>query len=71
MIADNKGRRIAWQLAWATATVGCILMAVSFNFWIIFIGYFLAGFGANPGITLHYSFINEHSGNLYFFKYFY
>jgi hypothetical protein len=29
----------------------------------MFIGYFLAGFGVNPAITLHYSFLNEHSGN--------
>jgi len=26
-------------------------------------GFFLAGFGANPAITLHYSFINEFSCN--------
>jgi OCT family organic cation transporter-like MFS transporter 4/5 len=28
---------------------------------MIAIGIFLLGFGANPSITVHYSFINEHS----------
>lgn len=68
MIADNKGRKIGWVLSWGCATLGCVMMAVSFNFWIIFIGYFLAGFGANPAITLHYSFINEHSSNLFIYS---
>lgn len=31
------------------------------NFSMIAIGIFLLGFGGNPAITVHYSFINEHS----------
>jgi MFS family permease len=57
--ADNWGRRIAIRVSWAICTVGvaCITFAVSPS--MIGIGYFLAGFGANPAITLCYSFINE------------
>jgi OCT family organic cation transporter-like MFS transporter 4/5 len=61
MIADNVGRRIGLILAWGTCTIGCILMASSVNYPMMIIGYFLAGFGVNPAVTLHYSFINEHS----------
>lgn len=61
MIADNKGRTLAWALSWGICTVGCIIMSCSFDYYSMLIGYFLAGFGANPAITLHYSFLNEHS----------
>lgn len=64
MIADNYGRIAGWGSAWLCGTLGCILMASSFNYTMMLIGYFLSGFGTNPAITLHYSFINEHSSTI-------
>lgn len=61
MIADNKGRLWGWGLSWASAALGAVLMATSWNYPQVLIGYFLSGFGCNPAITLHYSFLNEHS----------
>jgi len=34
------------------------------------VGIFFTGFGINPAITLHYSFINEHTCKLFFFYHF-
>jgi MFS family permease len=56
-ISDNKGRMFSHNIAWFIATLGTILMALSLGSnseIIMLIGYFLAGFGANPAITLHY-----------------
>lgn len=64
MIADNFGRLYALISAWICATVGCLLMSASVNYPMMLIGYFLSGFGVNPAITLHYSFINEHSSKI-------
>ena len=61
MIADNYGRRPALGLSWGLCTLGTILMAVSVNYYMVFFGYFFAGMGVNPAITLHYSFLNEHT----------
>jgi MFS family permease len=61
MISDNKGPRLALIGSWATCVVGCLLMGVANNYYLITIGYLLAGIGVNPAITLHYTFINDHS----------
>ena len=66
MIADNIGRRPALIASWGSCTVGCLMMAAAWfkdGFWLMFFGYLIAGFGVNPAITLHYSFLNEHSRN--------
>ena len=61
MISDNKGPRLALIGSWFTCILGCILMAIANNYYFILIGYFLAGFGVNPAITLHFTFMNDHS----------
>eukprot|EP00825_Cyclidium_porcatum_P047608 TRINITY_DN7776_c0_g1_i2.p1 TRINITY_DN7776_c0_g1~~TRINITY_DN7776_c0_g1_i2.p1 ORF type:complete len:401 (-),score=41.66 TRINITY_DN7776_c0_g1_i2:316-1518(-) len=58
-IADNFGRKFGLVSSWISATVGVILMATSADYWMFAIGNGLAGFGLNPAITLHYSFITE------------
>ena len=60
-IADNNGRKLAINASWAVATSGVVIAAASQNIYMIGIGWFLAGFGGNPAITLSYSFINEQS----------
>ncbi len=57
--ADNWGRRIAIRFSWGICTVGCVFIAFAGSPSMVGIGYFMAGFGANPAITLCYSFINE------------
>lgn len=57
-IADNKGRIPCLRYSWLVASIGALIMGVSNNPGLIFIGYFLAGFGANPAITVQYSFMN-------------
>ncbi|CAD8090428.1 unnamed protein product [Paramecium primaurelia] len=60
-IADNYGRKLALTLSWTITTIGSITLASSQNFQMITSAMFLLGFGGNPAITIHYSFINEHS----------
>jgi OCT family organic cation transporter-like MFS transporter 4/5 len=60
-IADNYGRKIAIFGAWISATIGVLLAAISFDVIMTGFGWFFIGFGANPAITLSYSFINEQS----------
>lgn len=38
---------------------GQVIMVLSVNLWMVGIGSFLLGFGANAAITLHYSFFKE------------
>ncbi|CAD8213754.1 unnamed protein product [Paramecium pentaurelia] len=47
---------------------GALLVTFAMNYQMIAIGLFFLGFGGNPTITVHYSFINEHSCNLYISK---
>jgi MFS family permease len=58
-VADNLGRKIAMQVSWAICTLGVFLLVIANSEIMIGIGYFLAGFGSNPAITLCFSFINE------------
>ena len=58
-IADNLGRRIAMIISWITCTLGVFLLTIANSVVMIAIGYFLAGLGSNPAITLCFSFINE------------
>ncbi|CAD8110050.1 unnamed protein product [Paramecium sonneborni] len=60
-IADNYGRKLALSISWGMTTLGSLLLAFAMNYSMIAIGIFLLGFGGNPAITVHYSFINEHS----------
>lgn len=57
-IADNLGRKVAMQSAWAICTVGVLLLFIGNSVGLIAAGYFLAGLGSNPAITLCFSFIN-------------
>ncbi len=58
-IADNWGRKIGIRISWAIGTAGVLVLALADSANTIGIGYFLAGFGTNPAITLCFSFINE------------
>lgn len=58
-IADNLGRKIAIQISWVICTLGVFLLVIANSVALIGIGYFLAGLGSNPAITLCFSFINE------------
>ncbi|CAD8190555.1 unnamed protein product [Paramecium octaurelia] len=60
-IADNYGRKLALILSWSITTIGSLILATAQNFQMITGAMFLLGFGGNPAITVHYSFINEHS----------
>lgn len=62
-VADNYGRKIGLGTAWLMATLGSMLLGASFNIEMVGAGMFLCGFGVNPAITIHYSYINEHSCN--------
>jgi len=65
-LADNKGRRLALGLSWLLASLGALLMGLAWSWWSLTIGFFLSGFGVNPAITIHFSFMNEHSSNFFF-----
>jgi OCT family organic cation transporter-like MFS transporter 4/5 len=58
-LADNWGRKISIRLSWAVGTIGVLIVAVSDSPNMVGLGYFFAGFGTNPAITLCFSFINE------------
>lgn len=57
-IADNMGRRIAMIISWIICTIGVIILVFANSIFLIGAGYFLAGLGSNPAITLCFSFIN-------------
>lgn len=58
-LADNWGRKITLQISWLLCVIGTVLIASAPHPILIGVGFFLAGSGANPAITLNYSFINE------------
>ena len=47
------------QISWVICTLGVFLLVIANSIVLIAIGYFLAGLGSNPAITLCFSFINE------------
>jgi MFS family permease len=57
-IADNLGRKLALQISWVLCTAGVGVLVVAQSPALIAAGYFLAGLGSNPAITLCFSFIN-------------
>ncbi|KAL4508271.1 hypothetical protein ABPG72_003575 [Tetrahymena utriculariae] len=59
--ADNKGRKTALFWSWMIGTVGVFLSGFSYSIIPFGIGFFLQGFGTNPAIIIHFSFLNEHS----------
>lgn len=58
-VGDNLGRKKAEYVAWAFCILGQVVMLISANLWMVGIGSFFLGFGANAAITLHYSFLKE------------
>lgn len=60
-IADRYGRKIALVISWIITSIGTILMACSINYTMLVLSIFITGFGIMPAITIHYSFLNEHS----------
>jgi hypothetical protein len=46
------------QISWVICTIGVFLLVIANSISMIAIGYFLAGLGSNPAITLCFSFIN-------------
>ena len=51
-LADNWGRKPSIGLSWLVASVGGIIMWLSPNWELAALGYFLAGLGVNPAITI-------------------
>ncbi|CAD8175056.1 unnamed protein product [Paramecium octaurelia] len=60
-IADNYGRKMSMSISWSMTSLGALIVTFAMNYQMIAIGLFFLGFGGNPTITVHYSFINEHS----------
>jgi OCT family organic cation transporter-like MFS transporter 4/5 len=58
-MADNYGRRVAIRVSWGLGTIAVLIVCLADSPNILGFGLFLVGFGANPAITLSFSFINE------------
>ncbi len=58
-MADNYGRRVAIRVSWGLGTIAVLIVCLADSPNMIGLGLFLVGFGANPAITLSFSFINE------------
>jgi len=58
-VADNYGRRKGEYISWIVCIVGQVIMLFSFNVFMVGVGSFFMGFGANGAITIHYSFFKE------------
>jgi len=65
-IADNKGRKIGLGISWLLTSIGIFVFGMANSYWMLALGSFIGGFGVNPAITIHYSFINEHSSKYIF-----
>ena len=63
--ADNKGRRSSLGISWLLVSIGALILAISWDYWVACVGFFIAGYGINSAVTLHYCFINVFSCNLY------
>ncbi len=46
------------QVSWIICTLGVLILVIANSVILIAVGYFLAGLGSNPAITLCFSFIN-------------
>lgn len=51
-LADNKGRKLALGASWLLASLGALLLALSWDFYSATIGFFIAGAGVNPAVTI-------------------
>lgn len=58
-VGDNYGRKKGEFISWMICIAGQIIMIASVNLYMIGIGSFLLGYGANSAINLHYSFFKE------------
>ncbi len=58
-LADNNGRKKVEFFSWMICIIGLVILLCSYNLYMVGIGSFLMGFGANATITLHYSFFKE------------
>jgi MFS family permease len=58
-IADNYGRKKGEYLSWAICIAGQVITLCSVNIFMVGVGSFFMGFGANGAITIHYSFFKE------------
>jgi MFS family permease len=58
-VGDNLGRKKGEFMAWLICIAGQVIMLFSVNLYMVGIGSFFLGFGANAAITLHYSFFKE------------
>lgn len=57
-VADNWGRKLGIKISWAMCTIGIAFISFADGSGMIGLGFFLAGFGSNPAITLCLTFIN-------------
>jgi MFS family permease len=58
-VADNYGRKKGEYISWGVCIAGQIILLLSFNVFMVGVGSFFMGFGANGAITIHYSFFKE------------
>jgi MFS family permease len=61
--SDNFGRRTSMLLAWATTTVGSIIVSLSQNIYMAAFGLFLSGAGSDAAINICFFFFGEVVGD--------
>lgn len=57
--SDNFGRKTSMAIAWATTTIGTVLVACSVNIYMAVIGLFLSGAGGDASINICFFFFGE------------
>jgi len=44
--------RPALGISWLFASLGALILGIAWDYWVACVGFFLAGFGSNPAITI-------------------
>ncbi len=61
--SDNFGRRSSILVSWGICTLGTIIVACSFNIYMVAAGLFLCGCGSDAGINICFFFFGEVVGD--------
>jgi MFS family permease len=55
-VSDNLGRKRGEFISWMICILGEVTLLFSVNLFMVAVGSFMLGFGANAALTIHYCF---------------
>lgn len=61
--ADNFGRKSSMIVSWGLGTMGTVIVACSFNIYMVAVGLFFSGYGCDAAINICFFFFGEVVGD--------